>query len=252
VNISDISQDFRRAFDPCSIARDVGLEQLDDWQAKLIDEPPKRLLCLCGRQVGKSTSASLCALHLALYNPGSTIVLISPSQRQSTELFRTIHTMWRRLSGRPAADHETLTRLELDNGSRILSMPGNERTVRGLPAVDLVIIDEAARVDDELLAAVRPMMAVSNGSLFALSTPAGRRGWFFEAWTGGVGWHRISVKSADCPRIDPAFLAEELEALGPLRYEQEYECIFHDDESAVFSSELIAACLTDDFEPFLL
>jgi hypothetical protein len=48
-----LALDFARALDPKLIARDVGLEHLDDWQAKLIDDPPKRLLCCCGRQVGK-------------------------------------------------------------------------------------------------------------------------------------------------------------------------------------------------------
>ena len=65
--------------------------------------------------------------------------------------------MWQRLPGRPDAEHETLQRLELENGSRVISLPGNEKTVRGLASVDLIVIDEAARVDDELLAATRPM-----------------------------------------------------------------------------------------------
>ena len=63
--------------------------------------------------------------------------------------------------------------------------------MRGLASVDLIVIDEAARVDDELLAATRPMLAVSNGTLFALTTPAGKRGWFYEQWLHGVGWQRI-------------------------------------------------------------
>jgi hypothetical protein len=57
--------------------------------------------------------------------------------------------MWQRLPGRPDAEHETL--------QRVISLSGNEKTVRGLASVDLIIIDEAARVDDELLAATRPM-----------------------------------------------------------------------------------------------
>ena len=54
--------------------------------------------------------------------------------------------------------------------------------MRGIPAVNLIVIDEAARIDDELMAAVRPMMATCDGCLFALSTPAGKRGWFYEQW----------------------------------------------------------------------
>jgi hypothetical protein len=173
-----VALDFARALDPCLIARDVGLDSLDPWQAKLIDDPPRRLLCCCGRQVGKSTAAAICALNAVVYSAPATVVMVSPSQLQSVELFRTCHSMWQRLPGRPAAEYETLQRLELQNGSRVISLPGSERTVRGLASVDLIVIDEAARVDDELLAATRPMLAVSNGSLFALTTPAGKRAGF--------------------------------------------------------------------------
>ena len=248
--IGDLARDFARALDPTRIARDVGLEALDDWQSRLIDEPPRRLLCCCGRQVGKSTAASICALNTAIYRPNATVVLISPSLRQSVELYRTLHAMWSALPGHPAAHHETLSYLELANHSRIISLPGSERTVRGLASVDLVVIDEAARVEDELLAAIRPMLAVSDGSLFALTTPAGKRGWFYEQWTRGIGWSRISIRSDECPRIDPAFLEEERAALGPLIYQQEYECIFADEDSAAFNVDLINAALTADFEPF--
>ena len=45
---------------------------------------------------------------------------------------------------------------------------------RGLAAVKLAIIDEAAQCDDEIAAAIRPMLATVNGSLAMLSTPFGR------------------------------------------------------------------------------
>ena len=246
-----LALDFARALDPTLIARDVGLDHLDDWQAALVDSPPKRLLCCCGRQVGKSTAAAVCALNAAIYQAPATVVLISPSLRQSTELFRTFHGLWQRLPGRPEAQYETLSRLELENGSRIISLPGSERTVRGLASVDLIVIDEAARVDDELLAATRPMLAVSNGSLFALTTPAGKRGWFYEQWLRGIGWQRISIKSTECSRIDPEFLQQEREALGPILFGQEYLCEFHDEEGAAFLSELIDAAFVTSFAPFL-
>jgi hypothetical protein len=136
--------------------------------------------------------------------------------------------------------------LELENGSRIISLPGSEKTVRGLASVDLIVIDEAARVDDDLLAATRPMLAVSNGSLFALTTPAGKRGWFYEQWLHGAGWQRISIKSTDCRRIDPAFLEAERDALGPLLFGQEYLCEFYDDGMQVFATELIERAMRSD------
>ena len=84
---------------------------------------------------------------------------------------------------------------------------------RGYSAASLVIMDEASRVDDALLAAVRPMQAtVADGRFIALTTPAGKRGWFYKAWMEGEGWHRIIVRADECPRISKEFLAEEMQS----------------------------------------
>src|SRR5215831_9017902 len=53
--------------------------------------------------------------------------------------------------------------LELANGSRIISLPGKEETIRGFSKVALLILDEAAWVADDLYIAARPMLAVSDG-----------------------------------------------------------------------------------------
>ena len=77
-----------------------------------------------------------------------------------------------------------------------------------------------ARTDEELPGAVRPMLATSQGGgrLIALSTPAGKRGWFHAAWTGGdESWHRTRVTADQCPRISREFLDEELRELGAQR-----------------------------------
>jgi hypothetical protein len=245
-----LGRDFARALDPCILARDCGIEP-DAIQSKLLTTTARKTLVGCCRQWGKSTITALVALHEALYAAPAMVIVISPSQPQSTELFKKIHGFWARLSGAPAAEQESLTRMELANGSRIVSLPGSEKTVRGYSAASLVIMDEAARVPDELLASVRPMLATTSGRFIALSTPAGRRGWFYEAWERGEGWERISVKGTDCPRIQPAFLAEELQALGPMRFAEEFECAFIDQNTSAFSTALIEQALRDDFRPFV-
>jgi hypothetical protein len=103
--------------------------------------------------------------------------------------------------------------LELENGSRIVTLPGTDKTIRGFSGVSLLIVDEASRVADELYFAVRPMLAVSGGALMMLTTPHGKRGVFYEEWTGGAGWDRYEVPAEECPRIPASFLEEEREAL---------------------------------------
>src|SRR5262249_15643551 len=141
-----------------------------------------RLLLLCSRQGGKSTVAAALAAHTMLTRPRSPILLLSPTHRQSGELFRKIVDLYGAV-GRPVGvASESALKLELTNGSRVVSLPGTEGTVRGFSGVALLVIDEASRVSDALYCAVRPMLAVSKGRLVALSTPFGQRGWFYEAW----------------------------------------------------------------------
>jgi hypothetical protein len=245
-----IDRDFARALNPILLAQDVGIVP-DDVQAQLLTTDSKRVLLNCTRQWGKSTTSALIALHTALYAAPATIILISPSLPQSTELFKRLHGFWKKLPGAPRATQESLTRMQLDNGSRVLSLPGSEKTTRGYTA-DMVVVDEASRVPDELFAAVRPMLATkTDGKFICLSTPAGKRGFFYEQWSSGEGWTKVSVKGADCPRISARFLEEERQALGPMRFAQEYECEFIDSEMAVFNSDLIQKALRNDFDPFI-
>lgn len=245
-----LARDFSRALDPTLLAIDCGIDP-DAVQRRLLTASSKKVIVNCCRQWGKSTTTAVLAVHEALYAAPAMIVLVSPSQPQSTELFRKVHGFWERLQGVPSAEQESLTRLSLANGSRIISLPGSERTVRGYSGVTLAILDEASRIPDELLVAIRPMLATTDGRFIALSTPAGKRGWFYESWISeDSSWERISVKGADCPRISEAFLADELKALGPMRFAAEYCCEFHDAETAAFSTDLIAQALTDSFERF--
>jgi hypothetical protein len=113
-----------------------------------------------------------------------------------------------------------------------------------------LIIDEASRIEDSLISAVTPMLATTDGDLIALTTPFGRRGWFYDQWRNGEGYQRTKKTALDCPRISAAFLDKERQRLGPLMFGQEYMCEFIDPGASAFSTELIGACLDRSFQPF--
>jgi hypothetical protein len=116
--------------------------------------------------------------------------------------------------------------------------------------VSLLLVDEASRVPDELYLAVRPMLAVSGGTLWLMSTPKGQRGFFYETWTrGGLEWERVRVTAKECARIPAAFLAEELRTMGERWYRQEYGCEFVDEVSGVFDRASIERAFMDDVTP---
>ncbi len=237
--ISGLAGDLAAALDPVVFASRVGIDP-DDWQADVLRSTSPRMLLNCSRQSGKTTITALLGLHTALYEPGSLVVILSPSLRQSSEFFRVLAGLYAASGATVPATAETFLRLELTNGSRVLSLPATEKTIRGISAVRLLLIDEASRVHDDLYASVRPMLAVSNGRLVALSTPFGKRGWWSDAWHGRHLWKRVEVPADQCPRISREFLAEERDQLGEWWFNQEYLCQFMDAETQAFSSDEVA------------
>jgi hypothetical protein len=241
--------DLARALDPVLLAQDCGIEP-DPWQGRALRLQAKRSLWLCSRQCGKSTTAALATLHTALYEPGSLCLMVSPSQRQSSELFRQVMLLYHVLKAAPGLAAESALRCEFANGSRVISLPGSEKTARGYAAASLVVIDEASRVTDDLLTAIKPTLATTDGRIIALTTPAGRAGWFYELWSNNdPAWDRVMVKASDCPRISKEFLEQELRDLGPAKFAQEYNLEFVDQESSAFMSELVEAAFRDDVRP---
>src|SRR5947209_6134603 len=208
-----------------NVMRHLGLEP-DPWQVEVLEAGHPRLLLNCCRQAGKSTVVGLLGLTEALFVNNTKVLLLSRSLRQSQELFRTVLAYHEKLRDRLLL-RKNAHELQLANGSRILCLPCKEETIRGYSAVSLLVIDEAARVPDELYKAVRPMLAVSQGRLICLSTPYGRRGFFYDAWArGGDDWQRVEVPAQQVPRIPAAPLEQERRALGAWWFRQEYECSF--------------------------
>jgi len=243
-----IAGDLAMGLDPVILARRIGIEP-DPWQCDVLRSAASGQLLNASRQSGKSTTVALLNVHTALYQPGSLCLMLSPSLRQSGELFKKAVGIYRDL-GRPvSAESETALTLTLENGSRIISLPGQEGTVRGYSGVRLLSIDEASRVPDPLYMAVRPMLAVSGGHLLAMSTPFGTRGWWYDAWASAEAWERYEVPATMCPRIPPAFLEEERRSMGAWWFEQEYLCVFKDAQDSVFRRADIDAAFTDDLEP---
>jgi hypothetical protein len=243
-----LAENLRLALDRAAFARSLGLEP-DPWQKNLLHTRSDRVLLNCCRQSGKSTMSGLIALHRALYHPGSLMLCLAPALRQSQELFAKVLGFYRDL-GRPIpAQAERKLSLELENESRIVTLPGTDKTIRGFSGAAHLIVDEASRVADELYFAIRPMLAVSGGSLMMLTTPHGKRGVFYEEWTGGRGWERYEVPASECPRIPEAFLEEGREALPSWVYRQEYECSFEETEDQVFTTDMIDRAVTSEVKP---
>ena len=133
-------------------------------------------------------------------------MIVSHTQRQSNELMGKAEGFLRMLDLRVRGDGKNAHSLQFPNGSRIVALPGKARNIRAFSAT-MLLVDEAARVDDEVYDAVRPMLAATDGELWMMSTPDGRRGFFYDEWVNGTEpWLRIMAKATDCPRYSARFL----------------------------------------------
>jgi hypothetical protein len=160
-----LAHDIALALDPCLLMQEAGLEP-DPWQESFLRSSSDRQLLLCTRQAGKSTVTAIMALHEALYSANALVLLLSPSLRQSQELFRKLLQAYGAVANKPPSLQESSLRLELPNGSRIVSLPGKDMP-SGRP------VELAGRGQHRVLGLDRPNELPAPAGLFLVELRAG-------------------------------------------------------------------------------
>jgi len=218
--------------------------ELDEIQEQIIRDDSARIIVNCSRQWGKTTTVAAKAAAEARSGPGL-ILVIAPVERQARELFRKIRGCLLSASvPRPWPEDNKLS-LELQNGARVVALPARGETIRGYTNPRIIIMDEAAFVGDDDYRSIRPMLS-HGAKLILMSTPFGKRGFFYEIWTQDQKrWSRYSVPAERCKHIRKEFLEEELQSIGPWWYKQEYECQFLDSIAGFFDMEAVRDALDD-------
>lgn len=217
----------------------AGISAPDPWQRTLLRSTADRILILASRQIGKSTSVAFVALNEAYLNSDALILLSSKTERQAGEIFQKIARYHKQLQLVETVRDMAL-QLELSNGSRIIALCGEGDNFRGFSDPRLCVIDEGSIVSDSVMTALMPMLIVSGGRLIALSTPKGKRGWFWEQYTNGShDWERHNARADQSPRISKQRLEEQRRSLGERLYSQEFENEFIEAEGQLFSDETI-------------
>jgi phage FluMu gp28-like protein len=236
-----------------------------DYQEKAMRDESKRLLMNFGRQSGKSDICSIKGLFKALTEENTTVLIVSPTQRQSSLLFRKIKYKLNKMSqlhpnfcrknmyGKTMLDcivRETQTVIEFSNGSEIHSLPAGDEgdTLRGFTA-HMIIIDEAAMVKNEVYVALQPMFATTFqvGQLILISTPRGIQNYFYEAYNNkGLGFKVYKAKSKQSPLITKEFLKTQSAQMTNNEYLQEYEGAFLDETDTFFPLHEIESVMTSE------
>ena len=216
--------------------------EFDKWQQEIIDDDSNNIAIRAGRQVGKSfVIAHKCARY-ALNNPNKTVLVIASVDRQATLLFEKILETLIQLDNKSVSkgrDRPTKHHVKLKNGTRIYSLPTGRSGygIRGY-TIDLLIADEAAFIPEEVWVAVAPMLATTGGKMILLSTPWGKRGYFYDCFKDETfkTWH---VNAEECPRVPESFIKQQKKRLTKLAYEQEVLGNFLDELIAFFPTKLI-------------
>jgi hypothetical protein len=245
---TDIVEFTKKAFD---------IDELEPWQEEFLRSESRRILLCVHRQGGKSSLTSALMLYEALHNPGSLCLVVSVSLRQSLEFFEKFSAGFRRLRGKnlavPEPQSDRKLGIKLSNGSRVEALPGGTpASIRGFSAPAIVCIDEMAQTSEALLAAVLPMLAVSEngGKLYGLSTPFGRRGSFYRLFEeGGPEWERFRVPVTESTRVSAEFIAEARENLLPHEFASEMMVEFTSAHTSLFDRDALEDALDDSFEP---
>ena len=224
----------------------------DDWQQTICDLRDARILMLVCRQAGKSSTAAAMGVSRMLAFPDTPVIIVCPTERQSNELLRKARAYLRNLDITTTILGDATTKIELSNGSRMLALPGKPTTIRAFGNSQLIILDEAAFIGDDVYLATEPMLA-SDGQMVMMSTPFGARGLFHAAWTDPTSpWRKIRVTAEQVPRRYPAHVLASKRAdplISPRQYAQEYLCEFVDTIDAVFEHELIQSAVSTDVLP---
>lgn len=210
--------DARAALDPVVLFRAAFTLEPLPWQTEYLRES-RNILTLKGRQVGASLAASLLCVHKAIYFAGSTSIILSPTQRQSEEILTHAREGLRALDSRLAQD--SMTALRLNNGARIISLPGTAPSARGYHC-ELLVLDECAYLAEETIVAARALIA-TGGRLLIQSTPAATHGTFYDlVQANDPSWAHFRVRSDEVSTISAEWLEGERKAMTPDAFAGEY------------------------------
>lgn len=219
---------------------------LDPWQRKLVKTPPGgRAICLVHRQAGKTTAAAIATSHHLIFGPpGSTSLVLAPTQRQSGEAIRRIRSLLLKAGAKLETDNAFS--LQLENGSRVLGLPGqDDAAIRGLTVDGILVVDEAARVSDALFQAAMPMVLrhARTARVMLLSTAWAQDGFFYRIWTEGdpLDWTKVEARITECTHLSSDDIERERRSMPASVFAREYLNEFSGTESRLFNLDSLAA-----------
>jgi len=245
--VSGEQYDYRKMA-PIDFARRILKIKPFAYQTNLLLDESKRIVACMGRQSGKTSVIAMRTIHFAYTRNKVTVLITSPSMRQSMIMFDRISAFIHSTKTlKQEVTRATRTIIQLKNRSQIIALPCSENLLRGYTA-DMVICDETAFMPEETITnVIFPMLSTTNGYAIFLSTPWGKDHFFYRAFKNPK-YSVHKVKSSECPLIMAEFLEEQRQNMTAEAYKMEFEAEFAEDYNCFFSQDLIRECIDPTLE----
>ena len=238
---------------------------LDPWQKEVLEHKGNLVVC-SGRQTGKSSIIAIKAAEFVVSNRNKHVLIVSVTEDQAIELLQKvvlyIENKYKAYIKKPYTKNVLKNKLVLNNGSivrtKAVGMSGTG--ARGF-TIDMLIADEAAFMPEDVWPAVTPMLSTTGGDIILLSTPHGKKGYFWQSYSmselGFKVWHINSVENAQTRPISETwpewrktaqinFIENEKLRMTEKEFGQEYLGQFVDDLSQWFDDEELKRTLIQE------
>ena len=193
------------------------------------------------RQRGKTAFCGVELISMALKHPGSASYVFEPTLSLARKVFKSIEKSLLP-TGMLVIDNSQLLELGLSNGSTI-SFRSTEQTSRGLTVTGLLVLDECAYLDEEIIYELLPLVNANNAPILITSTPFIKDGYYYNMWELGLTDKNKSVKSFDWNGYPDSerFITPEQKALykatmSPQKYRTEIDGEFLEDGGLLFTN----------------
>lgn len=210
----------------------------------LHDPKIKYMILNWSRQCGKSTFAEIACIE-SLCKVGKFSAYITPSYKHGQKVYAELMKYLEPLKIVKKSNASDL-RIESIFGTVLQFFSGEAPTsIRGNTISDILIIDEAAYFPDILsngediwYNVIQPTTKVRCKKIIMISTPAGKRGFFFnfynKALNGKDGYFCMTRTIYDDKLASEEYIKDMKESTPSKFFAQEYECIFLDSSLTFF------------------
>ena len=192
------------------------------------------------RQRGKTAFCGVELISMALKHPGCASYVFEPTLNLARKVFKSIEKSLLP-TGMLVINNSQLLELGLANGSTI-SFRSTEQTSRGLTVTGLLVLDECAYLDDEVIYELLPLVNAHKAPILITSTPFIKDGYYWNMWSLGLTDKNPSVKSFDWNGYPDSerFITEEQKALykstmSPQKYRTEIDGEFLEEGGLLFN-----------------